>query len=214
MAQKPQIGIIGDGNVGSALEQGLSRAGYEVQSVGKDPERVERVARDAEVIILAVPFAERENAVREMGDSFRGKTLVDVTNAVGDDGGLEVDPRRESGAEQLQKMAGGANVVKAFNTVFAQHMDTGRVHGERLTALVAGDDAGAKQSVLRIARDIGFDSVDAGPLEHARWLETMGMLNIVLGYKAGLGPDSGFKFVHEGSAEKQADASRRAQSAS
>ena len=72
MAAKERIGIIGDGNVGTALTQGLTRAGYEVQAVGKEPGKVAEVARWAEAIVLAVPFSERENALREMGDAFHG----------------------------------------------------------------------------------------------------------------------------------------------
>lgn len=196
MAIDARIGIIGDGNVGSALHQGLSRAGYEVESVGKEPERVKRVAQASDIIILAVPFGERQNALREMG-SVEGKTLVDVTNALGEGMALAIDPKKESGAEQLKQWAQGARVVKAFNTVFAQHMDKGTVHGEKLTVLVAGDDEGAKRRVVQLAKDIGFDAVDSGPLENARWLETLGLLNITLGYKVGLGPTIGFKLIHE-----------------
>jgi predicted dinucleotide-binding enzyme len=45
-------------------------------------------------------------------------------------------------------------------------MDTGRL-GDRLTALVATDDPGARKTVLRLAGEIGFDAVDAGP--HKQW---------------------------------------------
>lgn len=193
-----RIGMIGDGNVGTALTNGLTRAGYEVRAVGREPQKVKEIGQWADTLVLAVPFSERENALRELGD-VSGKTLVDVTNALGQGMALAVDPRSESGAEQLQRLARGARVVKAFNTVFAQHMDKGTVHGEKLTALVAGDDEGAKRRVLEMAKGIGFDAVDAGPLQNARWLETLGLLNITLGYGAGLGPAIGFRLVHEGS---------------
>ena len=87
-------------------------------------------------------------------------------------------------------------MVKAFNTVFAGAMDSGRVGGEQLTAFAAGDDKDARQRVLVLARDIGFDAVDAGPLENARWLETLGFFNIQLGYVLGMGTDIGFRLVH------------------
>lgn len=192
-----RIGVIGSGNVGTALTNGLTRAGYEVRTVGREPAKVKEIGQWAEAIVLAVPFGERQNALRDVG-AIEGKILVDVTNALGDNMGLAVDPRSESGAEQIQKMAPRAKVVKAFNTVFAQHMDSGKVHGERLTALVAGDDEGAKRRVLDMAKAIGFDAVDAGPLQNARWLETFGVLNVTLGYGVGLGPAIGFRLVHEG----------------
>ena len=65
--------------------------------------------------------------------------------------------------------------MKAFNTVFAQHMDSGQVKGEKLTVLAAGDDATAKETVLRLAKDIGFDAVDAGGLQNARLLEPLAL---------------------------------------
>jgi hypothetical protein len=77
-----KIAMIGDGNVGSALTNGLTRAGYEVRAVGKEPGRVKETAAWGDVIVLAVPFAERENALREMGDAYHGKPIVDVTNAI------------------------------------------------------------------------------------------------------------------------------------
>jgi len=49
-------------------------------------------------------------------------------------------------------------------------MDIGRLGDNQLTAFVAGDDVGAKNSVLEIARDIGFDAVDTGHSRtHACW---------------------------------------------
>lgn len=202
MAEKPRIAMIGDGNVGTALTQGLTRAGYEVRAVGKEPGKVKELAKWGDLIVLAVPFGERENALRQMDGAYAGKTIVDVTNALGPQMEFAADTKR-SGAEELAAIATGATVVKAFNTVFAQHMTAGTLHGERLTVLVAGDDEAAKRRALRLAQDIGFDAVDAGPLANARWLETLGYLNVQLGYVQNMGPTIGFKLVHEGNAATQ-----------
>ena len=86
--------------------------------------------------------------------------------------------------------------MKAFNTVFAQHMETGRLGDQRLTAFIAGDDAGAKETVLGLARGIGFDAVDAGPLKNARLLEPLASFNIQLGYGLEMGTQIGFKLLH------------------
>lgn len=195
MVERPRIGIIGDGNVGSALTQGLSRAGYLVDTVGREPARVREVARRAEVIMLAVPYAERASALSEMGDAVDGKALVDVTNAVGPNGQF-VGALDRSGAEELQQKARGAKVVKAFNTIFAQNLPEGSLHGERLTAFYAGDDARAKRLVHQMADALGFDPVDVGPLQNARWLETLGVLTMKLGIEQDMGPAIGFRLLH------------------
>jgi predicted dinucleotide-binding enzyme len=191
---KPKIGIIGDGNVGSALKRGLERAKYEVKSVGHNPKGVQETAAWGEVIILAIPFAAVEETLREMGGAVSGKTLIDVTNVLTPDYQLALGCTT-SGAEELQKKTPGAKVIKAFNTAFAGHMDTGRMKNEPITLFVAGDDAEAKATVLQLGRDIGFDSVDAGPLQNARWLETLGYFHIQLGYALKMGTDVEFKLI-------------------
>ena len=55
-----------------------------------------------------------------------------------------------------------ARVVKAFNTIFAQNRGGGKVKNSALFMPAAGDDAKARETVLQIARDIGFDAADAG----------------------------------------------------
>lgn len=191
---KPKIGIIGNGNVGSALKRGLERAGYSVRNIGKDPKGVRETAAWGEVVILAVPFSAVDDAIRGMGESVDGKTLLDVTNVVTSDYQLALGCTT-SGAEELQKKAPGARVIKAFNTAFAGHMDTGRVKNEPITLFVAGDDAEAKSTVLQLGREIGFDAVDAGPLQNARWLETLGYFHIQLGYMLKMGTDVEFKLI-------------------
>jgi len=190
-----KIAIFGTGNVGSALARGLSRAGNEVQPIGATDRDTQRaLARGADVIVLAVPFGALGDVAAALGDAADGKIVVDATNALDANMQLALG-YTTSGAEELQRKLPAARVVKAFNTVFAQHMDTGKVAGQALTALVAADDAAAKDTVLGLARAIGFEPVDAGPLANARLLEPLAYLNIQLGYMLGLGTQIGFKLV-------------------
>jgi 8-hydroxy-5-deazaflavin:NADPH oxidoreductase len=192
---KPKVGIVGNGNVGGALRRGLERAGYQVRAVGKNPGEVKDTGGWADVVILAVPYGAIDEAIAELGNSIAGKTLVDVTNALTGDMQL-ASGCTTSGAEALQQKVRAAKVVKAFNTQFASHMDSGAVDGQQLTMFAAGDDAGARTQVIQMARDIGFDAVDAGPLQNARLLEPLGYFNIQLGYALGLGTQIGLKLVH------------------
>lgn len=191
---KPKIGIIGEGNVGSALKRGLERVKYEVRSIGNDPKGVRETAAWGEAIILAVPFNAVEAVVREIREAVSGKVLLDVTNVLTPDYQLALGCTT-SGAEELQKKVPGAKVIKAFNTAFAGQMDTGRIKNEPITLFVAGDDEPAKATVTQMGREIGFEPVDAGPLQNARWLETLGYFHIQLGYTLKMGTQIEFKLI-------------------
>jgi len=195
MAPK-RIGIIGKGHVGSALARGLTKAGHDIKAIGNEPAKLPELANWAEIAMLAVPFTAIDSVVKAAGDALEGKILVDVTNALSADMQWAVG-FTTSGAEELQRKVPKARVAKAFNTVFAQHMDSGHLDDQQLTAFVAGNDAGAKNEVLELARNIGFDAVDAGPLSNARLLEPLGFLNIQLGYGLKMGTQSGFKYFHD-----------------
>lgn len=66
------------------------------------------------------------------------------------------------------------------------------INGVATMMLVAGDDAGAKEAVLALARDLDVDAVDAGPLKNARYLESVAMTWIWLSAFGGLGCTFGF----------------------
>jgi predicted dinucleotide-binding enzyme len=191
MQQK--VAIVGAGNVGKALREGLERTGHEVRAAGRG--KVSETAAWADIIILAVPFAAIPDVTRELQTAADGKPVVDVTNALTHDMQLALG-FSTSGAEELQKALPRARVVKAFNTVFAQHMSRGSVVGQQLSLFAAGDDAAARKAVLELGKAIGFDAIDAGPLKNARHLEPLGYFNIQLGYVLGNGPDIGFKLAH------------------
>jgi len=189
-----KIAIIGNGNVGSAIAKGAAKAGYEVRTTGSAADEVRNAGDWGDVIVLAVPAPARAEAIKNLGN-VEGKTIVDPTNLLNADWSYAGDVSR-SGAEEVQTWARGSRVVKAFNTVFAQNMSTGKVNGEALSLLVAGDHDDAKRQILELGRAIGFEAVDVGSLANARYLEALGFLNIQLGYGATkYGTDIGFKLV-------------------
>jgi predicted dinucleotide-binding enzyme len=189
-----KIGIIGKGNVGSAIAKGLSGK-HEIKFGHRDPkEPVADAARWSEVLIFAVPHDAVADVAKTVGSAADGKVVIDVTNVLTPNMELAVG-FTTSGAEELQKKLPKARVVKAFNTVFAQNQSKGKIGNERLTLFVAGDDAEAKQTVMRLGRDIGFDPVDCGGLKAARYLEPIGVLMISLGFALGMGTSIGFKLV-------------------
>ena len=168
--------------------------GHAVTVSDRDPQEAQAVAqaagarpagstaealREAEALVLAVPYAAVEDIVREAGSVLDGKILIDVTNRLN----LENPPAAIDGtsnAEQIQALAPSARVIKAFNTAFAARQADPLVDGVPADGYVAGDDEQAKAAVLELVRSIGFRPIDVGALGMARALEAMGLLNITL----------------------------------
>lgn len=199
------IGIVGAGNVGSALAKASVAAGHSVTISAADPSEAQRVAEEAgaqgvaanreavaaaEVVVLAVPFDAVEAIARELGGALDGKVVVDVTN--------RFDPSQLDGtsnAEITQGIVPGAKVVKALNTVFAARQSDPLIDGVQLDGFVAGDDEDAKAKVLEYVATLGFHPIDAGPLTMARALEGMALLNISLNMKNNWPWQSGWKLL-------------------
>jgi predicted dinucleotide-binding enzyme len=125
--------------------------------------------------------------VTEGGD-WRGKILIDPTNRFGP------SASGKSAAEDLATLT-GARVVKAFNTIGAEHYLDPKFAGDAATMLVAGDDAEAKRVVSELATQIGFDVVDAGPLAAAVHLENLAGVWVHLAFRTPLGRDIAFRLL-------------------
>src|SRR6202158_619232 len=194
-----EIAIIGGGNAGKALAKSSVKAGHSVTLSAKTAEHAAEAAKatgakaahsnkeaikDAEVVIVAVPYDKLGEVFRELGSSVDGKIVIDATNHVDmeNPGAVLSSP---SHAEEIQTRHPQVRVVKAFNYAFASRMAEPTVSGTRLDGFVAGDDQEAKDSVLELVKSIGFRPIDAGPLVMARVLEAMAMLNISLQIRHG-----------------------------
>jgi predicted dinucleotide-binding enzyme len=189
------ISIIGTGNVGSALGASLSSAGHQVTFTGRDAQKAATVAasasatsvdstadavRDAEVIILAVPFNAVFDVAREIAPVVGGKVVIDTTNALTPDYSGVATAGGPSVAEQLADILSDAKIVKAFNTVFAGVQASASSMSETPDALYATDDETARTAFAALASSIGFRPVWVGPLVAARELEAVAFLNIRL----------------------------------
>lgn len=189
-----KIAIIGSGNVGKALAKSGVKAGHAVTLSATSVESAAAAAKatgakaarnnvdavkDAELVIIAVPYDKLGEVFRGLGSSVDGKVVVDATNHINTKNPEEV-LGTISNAEEIQKRHPKLRVVKAFNYAFATRMAEPTVDGTRLDGFVAGDDQAAKDMVLQLAESIGFRPIDAGPLVMARALETLALLNVSL----------------------------------
>ena len=207
-----RIAIIGTGKVGAALAHGLRGKNHQIMLGARDPAGVAKLAAEtgaravrpqeaaagAEVVILALPWATAEAAVKALGD-LSGKIVIDRMNPLGMiEGklGLTVGYHR-SGAEMVAEWAPGARVVKTLNQVGAELMadNTGLPH--RPVMFMAGDDATAKAAVTTLLTDLGFEPLDAGELEKARILEPFALVWINQAILRGKGRNWAFAAVAE-----------------
>jgi predicted dinucleotide-binding enzyme len=178
-----KIGIIGAGHIGGTLTRRLKALGHDVsvansrgpetladlaKETGARATTVADAARDKDVVIVTIP----EQNVPALRAEIDG--ALDARSVVVDTGNYY--PKRdgrieeiESGTPESKWVADqlGRPVVKAFNTIYAQHLlERGKPAGERgrIALPVAGDEPAAKNVVLRLVDELGFDGVDAGGL--------------------------------------------------
>lgn len=198
-----KVTVIGAGNMGAAFVKQLARAGHQVSVTARDTAKASQLAsaypgvravvaaqaaHGADIVVLATGYADAVEALRatEVPD---GTPVIDITNPLtADYMGLTLG-HSTSAAEEIARAVPGVDVVKAFNTVFAQVLADGPEFGagRRVEVFVASDSESAKDAARSLAQSMGFLVVDAGPLKNARYLEPLAGLNIYLGYGAGLG---------------------------
>ncbi|MRD46642.1 NADPH-dependent F420 reductase [Caenimonas koreensis DSM 17982] len=197
-----KVTVIGSGNMGSAFVKQLHAAGHVVSVTGRDAAKaaqlaaqytgvsavdVKSAAQGSDAIVLATPYEQAVAALQSLGD-VSGKVVIDITNPLTPDYmGLTMG-HSTSAAEQIALAVPGAQVVKGFNTLFAQVLSAGaQLGGEKVTVFVASDSERAKQTAVSLAESMGFKTMDVGGLKNARYLEPLAGLNIYFGYGAGLG---------------------------
>jgi predicted dinucleotide-binding enzyme len=212
-----KVGILGSGDVGQALEKGFASRGHEVMIGSRTPNSDKLVGwvKEAgskastgtfpqasaygDMLVLAALGTAAEDIIELAGPAnFRGKLLIDVTNALdfskGMPPGLFVGTSDSLG-ERIQRKLPEANVVKCFNTVGNRQM-VNPTHKD-VEMLICGNDPVAKQEVARILKDFGWKgAIDIGGIDGSRWLEAVTPLWVRVAVATN-NWNSVFKLLHE-----------------
>lgn len=195
-----RIAVIGAGSVGRALASAFGRLGHDVRVGVRDPDdprhggltaraTTEEAVDGAEVVVLAVPAGALPDLLASLSLA-PPAIVVDATNAVG---GPAPGGASTVGAFVRSAVPPEVPVVKAFNTIGAEHMVDGQVGGVAAFLPVAGD-AGGLDVVVDLARSIGFDAVPLGGIDAVEMVENHARLWIHL-MRSGWGRDFGFAVV-------------------
>jgi len=182
-----RIGLIGAGMIGGTIARLAVDHGHDVVvSNSRGPDTLAELvaalgprasaadprgaAADGDLVVITIPLKHYRSVPV---DPLAGKTVIDTNNYYPDrdDHIRELDDASTTSSELLAAHLPGAHVVKAFNTIYFEHLATqGLPPGApgRRALPIAGDDAAAKHAVASLIDELGFDVVDAGPLAEGR----------------------------------------------
>jgi 8-hydroxy-5-deazaflavin:NADPH oxidoreductase len=187
-----KIGIIGAGMIGETLARKLAQLGHQIaiansrgpqtlrglaSEIGATAVTVVEAARSGEIVVITIPERAVPDLPRDLFDGVRADVVViDTGNYYPSrDGRI---PAIEQGQPESAWVAAqiGRPVIKAFNNIyFKSLLENGKPKGtpDRIALPVAGDPVEAREKVMRLIDELGFDPVDAGGLEES-WRQQPG----------------------------------------
>ncbi|MFI2215013.1 NADPH-dependent F420 reductase [Streptomyces sp. NPDC020141] len=190
--------IVGLGNIGSRLAEGLVAGGEPVLLAAREIEgareladrlgdRATAVSVDdavdrADVLVLAVWFDTIKELVTRYGERLDGTIVVDPSNPIAPDGKggfTKTIPENESSGEVIASLLPpGARPVKAFGTLMAESLRSAANRTpHRAVGFYAADDSAAGDTVARLISAAGFDPLRVGGIDQSRRIEVFGDLH-------------------------------------
>ena len=204
-----KIALIGSGNIGGGLGRAWAKHGHTIvfgardladpeltalcKEIGASAASVADAPRDADVVVMGVPWAALDDVLGSLGD-LAGKVVIDCMNAVERPAVVLHFGRTTSWSEEMQKKIPGARVVKSFNAQGAETLANPVYNGVRAANFFCGDDPEAKKIVKGLIEEVGFEAIDAGALKSARYLEPLMLLWLQSSQALGT-RDLGFKLL-------------------
>ncbi|MEW1644935.1 NAD(P)-binding domain-containing protein [Streptomyces sp. NPDC091219] len=185
------ISIIGTGNMARTIGARAVAGGNTVEVMGRDRSRAAALAEAlgggatagewgaapaGDIVVVALLHDGVVPVVAQFGDALAGKVIVDISNPFNSAFDGLAHREQTSIAQEVAKVApAGADVVKAFNTVFRHVLEKGRPD-----IFIAGDSARAKARVGAFVKSLGLRPLDVGGLGMAHWLEGAGVVTVGL----------------------------------
>ncbi|MFO2548768.1 NADPH-dependent F420 reductase [Alicyclobacillus cycloheptanicus] len=188
-----KIAIIGTGHIGGTLTRRLTKLGHQVSiansrgpqtladlaaETGATPGVPRDIVQGADIVIVTIPQKNIPNLPKDLFANVPETTVViDTGNYYPKqrDGKIEEIEAGMPESRWVEKQL-GRPVIKVFNNIYAKHLlEKGVPAGTpgRIALPVAGDDPVAKQKVMQLVDELGFDPVDAGTLDES-WRQQPG----------------------------------------
>ena len=210
-AARLAVGILGGtGDQGRGLGRRLAAAGNRVMIGSRDAGRAaaaaatlgsppqvtgapnEEVARDADLVIAAMPWEGHADLLKQLAGQLDGKIVVDCVNPMAFDshGAYPLPVPEGSAAQQAAAVLPGSTVVGAFHHVSSVLLLDAEVTDLGQDVLVLGDDRNATDLVQALAERLpGIRGVYAGRLRNCGQVEalTCNLVSVNRRYKAHAG---------------------------
>jgi predicted dinucleotide-binding enzyme len=186
-AEKLKIGIIGSGNVGSALGAVWVKAGHEVMFSSRHLEHDQSLAAKlgagaragtppeaaafGDVLLISVPYSALPDVGKELAEAIKDKVVIDACNPFpGRDGEIANWAREKGAGLASAELLPGARIVRAFNAIGAASMGSAYQEPRRIGMPIAGDDSQAVEVASGLIREIGYEPVLIGGLGKGKYL--------------------------------------------
>jgi predicted dinucleotide-binding enzyme len=186
-AEKMKIGMIGSGNVGSALGSVWINTGHEVMFASRTLENDKALAQKlgakaragtpqeaadfGDVLVFSVPYRALPELGKSLARDIKGKVVIDTCNPFPARDGEIAEWARKTGAGLASaELLRGARIVRAFNAVGAGRMATAHREPGRIGMPIAGDDQEAIAIASQLIREIGYEPILIGGLDRGEFL--------------------------------------------
>jgi len=131
----------------------------------------QEAATFGQVLLFAVPYSAFPELIKSLGNSFKGKVVINASNPFPQRDGEIANQAREKGAGLFDsQLLPGAHVVRAFNAVGAARMASAHEDPGKIGMPVAADDKQAIEVASRLVREAGFEPVVVGGLDMGKYL--------------------------------------------
>jgi len=188
-----RIGVIGGtGHLGEALARRWAAAGLDVLIGSRDPARAaetagaltkdtgrpvgsgsnREVAASADLVVVTVPYTAQEATLTGIRAALQGKVVLDTTVPLVPPKVMRVQlPPEGAAALRAQRLLGeGIRVISGFHNVAAHRLAAGQ---EACDVLVFGDDKGAREAGVELARAAGMRGLHGGALANSAATEAL-----------------------------------------
>jgi predicted dinucleotide-binding enzyme len=186
-AKSMKIGVIGSGNVGSAIGSVWVRKGQEVMFSSRHIKHDQSLAADlgegaragtpreaaafGDVLLVAVPYGALPDVGKDLAQQIKGKVVLDACNPFpGRDGEIANCAREKGAGLASAELLPGARIVRAFNAIGAARMGSTYQEPGRIGMPIAGDDAEAIAVASDLIRELGYEPVLIGGLAMGKYL--------------------------------------------